>query len=188
MRPHQKKYEEYAYVLDYLPHGSVLPGRPSFKSGPIVQLIGETYFTLLEARAKEGASFSPQERVYVGKDHRDKIANITGRLRYEDLTATAKSELRAVVEKIVRENEERFVKFFNEAELLTPRLHALELIPGIGRKFMGIIIEEREKKPFTSFEDLQNRTKIPDPVKLLVKRIIDELSGDEKYHLFTRPK
>ena len=66
-------------------------------------------------------------------------------------------------------------------------MHALELIPGIGKKLMWQILEERERRPFESFEDLQRRVNIPDPVKLLTRRILRELSEDEKYFLFTRP-
>lgn len=62
----------------------------------------------------------------------------------------------------------------------------MELIPGIGKKYMWQIINERERKPFESFEDLKTRTEIPDPAKLIAKRIIEELAGESKYRLFTR--
>ncbi|MEM1989229.1 MAG: DUF655 domain-containing protein, partial [Candidatus Bathyarchaeia archaeon] len=80
------------------------------------------------------------------------------------------------------------VNFFNTSKPVTPRMHSLELIPGIGKKYMWKIIEERGKKPFESFQDLQRRTGVPNPVKLIVKRIIEELSSSDcKYRLFTRP-
>jgi len=69
---------------------------------------------------------------------------------------------------------------------VTPRMHALELIPGIGKKYMWQVINTRERKTFESFDDLQKRTEIPNPVKLITKRIMEELSGDSKYRLFTR--
>jgi len=37
----KKKYEEYAYVLDYLPQGRPSSGRQAFKAEPIVQVVGE---------------------------------------------------------------------------------------------------------------------------------------------------
>jgi putative nucleotide binding protein len=66
-------------------------------------------------------------------------------------------------------------------------MHAMELIPGIGKRLMWQIIEQRERVPFDSFEDLQSRVNLTDPVKLLSRRIIQELSEEEKYQLFARP-
>jgi putative nucleotide binding protein len=181
----EKRYEEYAYVLDFLPHGR--PGaRPGYRAGALVQVVGEEFFTLLEAVVKEGIFIKPYERVYVGKDPRDKITYILGRIGYEELTSTAKMELPGVIEKIVLNRESWFVNFFNVAQAITPRMHALELIPGIGKKYMWQIINERERRPFESFDDLQKRTEIPNPAKLLVKRILEELAGESKYRLFTR--
>ena len=182
----EKKYEEYAYVLDYLPRGRPSTGRPVFRAEPIVQLVGETYFTLLEAVVKTDVTFTLNERIYVGKDSRKKIEHITGRISYDDLTSTAKSELPILIEKLVKSQEKRFVDFFNNAPAVTPRMHALELIPGIGKKYMWQILNQREQKPFESFADLQARTEIPDPAKLVTKRILEELMGESKYRVFTR--
>jgi len=185
----EKRYEEYAYVLDFLPHGRPgirVSGKAGYRAGALVQLIGEEFFTLLEALVKDGVTLKAHDRVYVGKDNREEITYIIGRVRYDELTATAKMELQAGVSRIVLDREQWFVNFFNTARAVTPRMHALELIPGIGKKYMWQVIGEREKKPFESFEDLQKRTEIPNPVKLITKRILEELAGESKYLLFTR--
>ncbi len=185
MEKSEKRYEEYAYVLDYLSHGR--PGsRPGYRAGALVQVAGEEYFTLLEAIAKEGVMLKTYERVYVGKDAREEITYIIGRISYDELTTNAKMELPTVVEKIVVNRENWFVIFFNTAHAITPRMHALELIPGIGKKYMWQILDEREKKPFQSFDDLQQRANMPNPAKLIAKRILEEMAGESKYRLFTR--
>ncbi len=185
MEKSEKRYEEYAYVLDYLPHGR--PGaRPGYRAGALVQVVGEEYFTLLEAIAKEGVALKTYDRVYVGKEAREKITYIIGRINYDELTTNAKMELSAVVEKIVLNRESWFVNFFNTAQAITPRMHALELIPGIGKKYMWQILDEREKRPFQNFDDLQQRANMPNPAKLITKRILEELAGESKYRLFTR--
>jgi len=52
---------------------------------------------------------------------------------------------------------------------------------------MWIILGQREKKPFTSFGELKQRTGIHEPVKLVGRRILEELSEEEpKYRIFTR--
>lgn len=182
----KKRYEEYAYILDFLPHGRSR-ARPGYRAGALVQIVGEEYFTLLEAIVKEeDVDLKPFERVYVGKEARDKITYIIGRIGYDELTSTAKMELAAVVEKIVLTRESLFIHFFNTAQAITPRMHALELIPGIGKKHMWQILDERDKKPFKNFEDLQHRVNMPNPAKLITKRILEELSGESKHRLFTR--
>jgi putative nucleotide binding protein len=185
MEKSEKRYEEYAYVLDYLPHGR--PGsRPGYRAGALVQVVGEEYFTLLEAIAKEGLVLKTYERVYVGKAAREEITYIIGRISYDELTTNAKMELPPAVEKIVVNRENWFVIFFNTAHAITPRMHALELVPGIGKKYMWQILDERERKPFQSFDDLQQRANMPNPAKLIAKRILEEMAGESKYRLFTR--
>lgn len=184
----QKKFEDYAYVLDYLAHGKAGGTRQGFRAEPLVQLIGESFFTLLEATPKSGSAISLRERLYIGKDRpRDKITHIIGRISYDDLTSTAKIELPFIIEDIIANNESQFVRFFNTAQAVTPRMHSLELIPGIGKKYLWAILETREKKPFESFEDVKARTGLPDPAKLIAKRVMEELTEREpKYRLFTR--
>ena len=182
----QRLYEEYAYVLDYLQYGRPVADKPRHLALPTVQMIGETYFTLLEAEVRPGAQATLHERVYIGKDRREKINRIIGRIGYDDLTANAKAELLPVLEKLIANQEQRFVAFFNNSQAITPRMHALELLPGIGKKSMWQIINAREKKPFTDFKEIHERTSIGDPVKVIAKRILDELTGGEKYRIFSR--
>lgn len=183
--------EDYAIILDYLPLGRPDDERPLYKREPIAFGIGEKYFTLIELIPKKGVELKPYERVYIGKEKRNKIEYIKRRITYDELSAAAKSELPYVVEKIVEQNEKTFVDFFNKAGPITTRFHSLELLPGIGKKLMWEILEEREKKPFESFKDIEERVKtIPDPKKLIVKRILLELEesrervGRGKYKLF----
>ncbi|MGQ9551225.1 MAG: DUF655 domain-containing protein [Candidatus Bathycorpusculaceae bacterium] len=187
----EKRYEEYAYVLDFLPHGrtGIRPGgRASYRAGALIQLVGEEFFTLLEALVKEGVTLKPNDRVYVGKEAREEITYIIGRIGYDQLTAAAKMELPSVISRIVLNREKWFINFFNTSKAVTPRMHALELIPGIGKKYMWQVINERDRKPFENFDDLQKRTELPNPVKLITKRVMEELAGESKYKLFTRPQ
>jgi putative nucleotide binding protein len=90
-----------------------------------------------------------------------------------------------VVKDIIKKNEKRFVDFFNRAQPLSTRMHQLELLPGLGKKHMWQIIEVRQEKPFESFLDIKNRVKLmPDPEKVIAKRILQELEGTEKHKIF----
>jgi len=182
-----KKYEENAYVLDELPHGRPGAQRSQYHGRVVIQMVGDSYFTLLEAVPHRNARFAPGERIYVGKKGHTKVEHIMGRIAYDELTSGAKAELSVAVEAIIRADEARFITFFNSSQPLTPRMHAMELIPGIGKRLMWQIIEQRERVPFDGFEDLQSRVNLTDPVKLLSRRVIQELSEQEKYQLFVRP-
>ncbi|MDD4749495.1 MAG: DUF655 domain-containing protein [Methanosarcinaceae archaeon] len=181
--------EEYVWVLDYLPYGKSVDNRPLLQKKPLVQAVGDKKFTLMELVPKEGVVPDIQARVYIGSGNRDIIDHVKQRIAYKDLTYGANLELPFILEACVRHQEERFVKFFNEAHPITTRLHMLDLLPGIGKKLMWAIIDERKKGKFTSFEEIRKR--IPalyDPAKLIVNRIEEELKDDFiKYRLFTTP-
>ena len=103
------------------------------------------------------------------------------------MSSNAKFELPYVLEEIVSENEDKFLRFFNEAGPITTRFHQLELLPGIGKKKMWKIIEERKKGPFKSFDDLSSRVpNLSDPKKMIAERIVMELQGKDKYRIFVR--
>ena len=178
--------EETAIVLDFLPNGYPLDPRPSHRKTPIVQVMGKEHFVLLElVPKKEAAAMQPGEEVYIGEGKRDKIHHILGKLPMNKLTATAKAELEFQIKEIVEKNEARFIDFFNKAQPLSTRMHQLELLPGLGKKHMWEILETRTQKPFESFKDLKERVKLmPDPEKAVLRRIMQELQGEEKHRIF----
>lgn len=181
---HAESLEEYAIVLDFLSSGKA----DSLRSEPIVQLIGDNKFTLLEAVPKV-KEIKIGERTYIGKGERDKISLIKARIAYIDLTETAKRELPEVVTSIIKSQEKKFVDVFNNAAPLNIRMHSLELLPGIGKKHLDAILRAREEKPFESFADIEKRvTLLQDPVKLLKERVIEELQGESRFYLLTRPQ
>ena len=173
--------DDYVRVLDFLPHG-----KPSDRRAePLAQVIGEKFFSLLEVVIKDGIKVKVGDRLYIGEDKRDNVKYIKGRIGYSELTSFAKGELEKTIAEFVNGDEKRFVNFFNKAPPVTTRLHTLELLPGIGKKHLWQIISERKKKPFESFKDLQDRVPmLPDPKKMIIRRIIDELEGKDKYKLF----
>ena len=177
--------EETAIVLDFLPNGYPMDSSQSRMKTAIVQAIGKKRFVLLELVPKKEIHMQPYEEVYIGEGKRDKIHHIIGKLSVGRLTETAKKELEYIVKDIVKNNEKKFIDFFNTAMPLSTRMHQLELLPGLGKKHMWQILEQRDEKPFESFDDLKKRVRLmPDPEKILIKRIINEIYGQEKYRLF----
>ncbi|MCL4346086.1 MAG: DUF655 domain-containing protein [Candidatus Thermoplasmatota archaeon] len=180
--------DDYAYVLDILKQGRA--NDHNYHKTPLALIIGETEFKILEVIPKENAIITIGDRIYIGKDQakRDKVSTVKRRIGYDELTSSAISELPFTLELIVKSNEKKYVQFFNTAESISPRMHSLELLQGLGNKTMWTIIEERKKKPFESFQDLTERVKtLHHPEKMIAMRIVQELENkDEKYRLFVR--
>lgn len=182
----QRQREETVIVLDFLLNGYATDRTPMHLKTPIVQAIGTNNFTLLELVPKKGMHLQPFEKVYIGEEKRDKIHHINGKIPFEKLTSTAKSELEHAIKDIVSMNPDRFVEFFNKAQPINTRMHTFELLPGVGKKHMNEIVEQRRDEPFTSFADIKTRVKLmQDPEKVIIKRILLEIEGkDEKHYLF----
>ncbi|MDE4909030.1 DUF655 domain-containing protein [Methanogenium marinum] len=161
-------------------------GRQQYKHEPIVQAVGKDQFKLLELVPKVD-NISINDEVYIGDKVRDKIERVKRRIGYSDLTKTAKVELPFAIAGIIKDDEKRYVAFYNDAVPISIKLHMLHLLPGIGKKLMQEILAERQKRPFTSFADISERIKaIPHPEQMIVKRVLEEIEDpDIKYRIFT---
>jgi len=177
------KREEYGVVLDFLPRGKAGEAQKE----PVAQVIGESYFTILETVVKADAEVKVGERLYIGKSTRDKVDHIKGRISYAQLTSSAQSELPEVVRKIVKSRETDFVNFINRAGPINIRCHALEQLPTIGKKHLTEILDAHDRKPFTSFQDIHDRIPhLGSAEDIFVNRIIEELKETSKYYLFVK--
>ncbi|MBI4151664.1 DUF655 domain-containing protein [Candidatus Woesearchaeota archaeon] len=175
--------EERAIVLDFLPHG--YPFEEGTMKMPIAQALGLGHLSILELIPKKEVFLQPQQEVYIGEGKREEVHHVKGRIPTDKLTSTAQAELQHAVEKVVEQQEQRFIEFFNKAQPLSMRMHQLELLPGLGKKHMWEIVEARKVRPFTSFDDLKERVKLlPNPKQVVIKRIISEIEGKEKYKVF----
>jgi putative nucleotide binding protein len=181
-----EKKENQALAIDVLSHGYPDDPRPIIKREPVVQAIGVDQFKLLEIIPKV-RDIEIHELLYIGDGERQKVERVKRRLKYSELTATAKLELPYAIEKIVKEDEERFVEIFNTSVPISLKLHMLHLLPGIGKKLLSEVLDARQKSPFASFDDIRTRIKsIPHPERMIIDRIVEEIMDpDVKYHLFT---
>lgn len=174
--------EEYAYVLD------IPPQKRGAKSENICYALGDHDFKLFELVYKAGAPLNFGDRVYIGKDtaQRTVIDHVKRRIGVTDLSATANSEMDYAITDAVKADEARFINFFNNAGPISLRKHMLEELPGLGKKGMMAILDEREKQKFESFADLMARVPtVKDPIKALVSRIREEINDDGlKRYLF----
>ena len=172
-------------VLDFLPNGYPFDTRPSHKKTPIAQVLGTRRFSLLEVVPKRDIHLNLSDKIYLGEGKRDQVHHINGKVDYDKLTNTARSNLEISIKELIHKTQDPYLEFFNKAQPLSTRMHAIELLPGIGKKHMWEILDERRDGDFKSFDDIRERVKlIPDPENLILKRILREISEPEKHLLF----
>lgn len=178
----QMPKEDYAVILDV-----VTDNRVSFKDSSIAQAIGFNTYTLFELVPKQGIDLTSGQKVYIGDGKREEIQYIKRVLFPDKLSATASSEIVFILMDIIDEKEEEFVKFFNTAGPISLRRHSLEIIPGVGKKHLQVIFDERDSKPFESFEDIKKRCPfISEPSKAIAERIMAEIEGKTDHKFFVR--
>jgi len=178
--------EEFAYILDYLSQG--VPSGNFARKEPLCYALGDDEFKLFELVPKPGAVINIGERVYIGKDpeQRTSIDHVKRRVGPSELTHGAVAELEYCVIEIVLANQQRFVRFFNEAVPLSLKKHLLEELPGLGKKTLTAILDERAKNGhFKDLKDLSDRAGVKNPEKLVSARIVLELTDNSmKRYLF----
>ncbi len=178
-----QRKEEYAIVLDFLPHGKSSEATKE----PVAQVIGELNFTLLEVVTRPDVELAKGQRVYIGREERKEIDHIKGRVDYNQLTTSSQNELHDVVHEVIKQREADFVNFLNRAGPLNIRSHALELLPGIGKKHLDAITAARGTKAFENFHDFHQRVAHVTSIdEVFTQRVIEELKGESKYYLFAK--
>lgn len=174
-------------ILDILPHGHPEEDKPSWTKTPLTQVLTFPDFVLYEVKIEKNTNLKPEEKGFYEEFlQTGKLREVQKKIDYKDLTSTSKALIQPVLEKEILNYEEEFINFFNNSTAITPRMHALKLLPGIGKKLMWELIEAREKQKFVAFQDIADRTSISNPTKQIALRIIKELSRDVKYYLFSK--
>ena len=181
-----KKFRE-VVILDLLVHGHPEEDRPSWAKTPLAQVLTFPDFVLYEVKVKKNSNIEVQEqKTYEEFLMEEKLKDVIKKIDHKDLTSTSKALIQPILEEEVLKYEEEFINFFNNSTSITPRMHALKLLPGIGQKHMWEILEARQRQKFGTFQDISDRTSISKPAKLIAQRIIKELQRDVKYYLFSK--
>ncbi|MCL5009584.1 MAG: DUF655 domain-containing protein [Candidatus Parvarchaeota archaeon] len=173
--------DEYAIVLEYLPYGLVdtKDRRPS-------AIVLTDSLSLLLVSLKKDVVVESGKRVYIGEEKRDEIHHIIKRIAPDKLSESGLQNLKNMVHKAAQDNEKKYVEILNTLGPINVRLHALELIPGLGKKMTQKMIEERQKKPFESYADIDARLQLASGISHgIEQRILEEISETDKYRIFT---
>ena len=87
-----KKYEEEAIVLDVVTP-ELNKKRGKYSDAHILQVVGTSWFTLLEIVPEEHNTLQLGDTIKLGKDERNNIKTIIGRIGYDELTRVAELQL-----------------------------------------------------------------------------------------------
>lgn len=173
--------DEYADVLEYLPYGMA----DSRDRHPSAIILTDS-LSLLVAALKKNVTLEAGKKVYIGENKREEIHHIIGRISPEKLSQSGLENLKNVVHKTVQENEKKYISVINTLGPINVRLHALELIPGMGKKLTQKLLEERKKKPFESYVELDERLQLSSNImRGIESRILEEMENKDKYKIFT---
>ena len=182
-----KKFRE-VIILDILLHGHPEEDKPSWSKTPISQVLTFPDFVLYEVKCNKESDIKVQQKgTYEEFLNKNKLREVKKKIDYKDLTNTSKALIQPILEAEVLNYEEEFINFFNNSTSITPRMHSLKLLPGVGQKHMWEIIEARNRQKFTTFQDISDRTSMSHPAKQVAMRIIKELKREGvKYYLFSK--
>tara|TARA_B100000925_G_scaffold56107_2_gene36945 strand:- start:1990 stop:2619 length:630 start_codon:yes stop_codon:yes gene_type:complete len=116
-------------------------------------------------------------KIYMGIDHsqRDVVQDVLGFARIRDLSNAASQELPVVIQQMIEESPDVFLQqFFNRAGNLSLKMHAFELLPGVGNKKAMEMVANRGRVGWDSFSQLDEDCNI-NAAELLARRFVSEI-------------
>ena len=152
--------------LDEETHARVLDHQPS----GMIQGISEKGLYLIRIRSPAGSTTHLPGTVLELEN-----VNVLGMTRHRDLSVIAQSELQEVVKGILTDHPEVCLSFYNRAGNLTLKMHAFQLLDGIGKSKAISMVEERGRTGWETITSLDEVCKI-DAADLLANRLCQEIA------------
>ncbi len=149
--------ETHARVLDHQPSG-------------MIQGISEKGLYLIRIRSSVGSTTHLPGTVLELEN-----VNVLGMTRHRDLSVMAQSELQEVVKGILSDHPEVCLSFYNRAGNLTLKMHAFQLLDGIGKSKALSMVETRGRTGWETIASLDEVCQI-DAADLLANRLCQEIA------------
>ena len=148
------------------------------EAGGVIVVVTEPALHVIRLRPKPNSGLQAVgSRIFMGIDHskREVVQDILGFARIRDLSNGASTELPIVIQQIIEDSPEVFVQqFFNRAGNLSLKMHAFELLSGVGSKKALEMVASRGRVGWESFAQLNEDCGINAP-ELLAKRFVSEI-------------
>ncbi|MDP6899836.1 MAG: DUF655 domain-containing protein [Candidatus Thalassarchaeaceae archaeon] len=159
--------------LDKETHARVL----DHQSNGMIQGITEIGLHLVKLRIPvQGTPHAPGTRICIREstDDSEESATLLGTTRHRDLSSMAQSELMEVVKTILVDLADPCLAFYNRAGNLTLKMHAFQLLPGIGNSKARSMVEARGRVGWDKIEALDEACQV-DSAGLLAERLCQEI-------------
>jgi len=143
-----------------------------------IVVVTEPALHVIRLRPKPSADMQMVgDRIYMGIDHaqREVVQDVLGFARIRDLSNAASIELPIIIQQIIEDSPDVFIQqFFNRAGNLSLKMHAFELLPGVGNKKAMEMVASRGRVGWENFTQLNEDCNI-DAAELLAKRFVSEI-------------
>ena len=148
------------------------------EAGGVIVVVTEPALHVIRLRPKPNSGLQAVgARIFMGIDHskREVVQDILGFARIRDLSNGASTELPIVIQQIIEDSPDVFVQqFFNRAGNLSLKMHAFELLSGVGSKKALEMVASRGRVGWESFAQLDEDCGI-NAAELLAKRFVSEI-------------
>ena len=138
--------------------------------GHEVHGLSEPSLHLVRARVNDLGGLSSGSMVKVDSDSLGPLSEI----RHRDLSAAANGELTEAIMDVISEDSERHLGFYNRANNLSLKMHAFQLLPGIGKAKALQMVQLRGMVGWNNFEKVDEACGI-DSARLLAERYVKEM-------------
>ena len=138
--------------------------------GHEVHCLSEPSMHLVRARVNDHGDLSNGSRIEVNSDGLGPLSEV----RHRDLSASANGELTEAIIGVISEDSERHLGFYNRANNLSLKMHAFQLLPGIGKAKALQMVQIRGIVGWSKFEEVDEACGI-NSVRLLAERYVKEM-------------
>lgn len=164
--------EEYGYVIHKLDYKNC------------IFVLGNKNFTPLELLLKNNENCDLLDKIYFGKEKRDKVQNVNKWISEIEFQEANKLIVYDAIQKIILDNELKYLEFINSNK--DEELHKKTLSQSfrLGPKTTEKILTAKKEKEFESLKELEDRAKTNIFMKNLIQKIYNEISGKDKLRIF----
>lgn len=153
-------------------HIRVLDAMERRPSGWEIHAVSEPGLHIVRARLNDG--FKSESGDYIALDSGK--AGPLSSLRFQDLTAEGNSVLQESVIESIKVNPDPHLGFYNRANNISLKVHAFQLLPGVGSSTARSWVEIRGPNGWIDLEDVSQKLEI-DAVELLAERYVSEMEN-----------
>lgn len=154
--------ETHVFILE------ILERRPS---GFEIHAISDPSLHIVRARLNESSSFKVGDRVEI---EGSSIGSLSS-LRYRDLSNESINSLLETINQAIIVNPDAHLSFFNRANNISLKMHAFQLLPGVGKSTAQNWVKIRGPNGWVDFSEVNEKLEV-DAISLLAERYVRELA------------